>query len=555
MMEQDRMGIIRWIVVAGIWLLPQALQAQTEAAKKPTTLMEQRAARRAAFRDPKPKKAIARGIEWLVRQQKADGSWDGSALATLDRHKNDNHPRQHTAGITGLATLALLAEADPAYQPAIERAVHWINTSFDTEGKLRATVHDIIYHEAICALALAEYVAIHQPAEAPKSLLPAIQRLLSGRNTGSAWRYTMNDGDNDTSVTSWCIAALMAAQKCGMRIPATAIGEALGFIDSVTDSTGRIGYSAPGEPSARFGREDHMMRFPPELGCATTAAGLHALTCVLPDNTVARSTLGINELMAKPPSLEPKGRDYYAWCHAAQAMVHVKGAAAAKWFGDLDATLSKLQVTDGDMTGSWAPDDVWGEAGGRIASTSLALLALQARYRVIPNNTERDFTNARGLAKVRELLAEKKFSQAEAEQKRVDLASLGDAGTNATWVAEVMLAQSRASVFARIAKIRRFDFRDWVEYVTLLERAIEQYRGTASSEEAASLLRDAENDPKAKPHIDSWRKLKAIQTRIGTRRLTTDSPLYAELRQLAIDYPDTRARDVALQLLQGAKEK
>lgn len=548
------MKTIRWIAVACLSLLPQVIQAQTETPKKPPTLMEQRAARRAAFRDPKPKRAITRGIEWLVRQQKPNGSWDGSGLEAVERDKNANLPRQHTAGLTGLATLVLLAEADPARQPAIERAIQWISSSFATGGQSHTTVHDVIYDEAICALALAEFVALYQPAEAPKSLRPAIEQLLSGRNTGSAWRYQRNSGDNDTSVTSWCLAALMAAKKCDIRIPPNAVGEALGFIDSVTDSHGKIGYSAPGEPSARFGGNDHMLRFPPELGCATTAAGLHALTCVLPESTIARSALGINELTAKPPTIDPRSRDYYSWFHAAQAMAYVKGPAATKWFSELDASLSKLQVSEGEMLGSWAPDDVWGESGGRIASTSLALLALQARYRVTPNTTERDFTSSKGLAKLRELMADKKFSQAEAEQKRVDVASLGDGGANATWIAEVMLAQNRASVFARIAQLRRFEDRDWIEYVTLLERAIEEYRGTASGEEAASLLRDAENDPKAKRHIDSWRKLRAIQARMGKRRLTTDSPFYAELKRIVTDYPDTHARNIAFQMLQGARD-
>jgi len=42
--------------------------------------------------------------------------------------------------------------------------------------------------------------------------------------------------------------------------------------------------------------------------------------------------------------------------------------------------LTKHQVKAGPERGSWNPDGVWGEVGGRVYSTAMATLSLESYY-------------------------------------------------------------------------------------------------------------------------------------------------------------------------------
>jgi len=54
--------------------------------------------------------------------------------------------------------------------------------------------------------------------------------------------------------------------------------------------------------------------------------------------------------------------------------------ARAQWNEKLVATLLEGQGKDGAAVGSWDPVGTWGEDGGRIHATALAVLSLQSLY-------------------------------------------------------------------------------------------------------------------------------------------------------------------------------
>ena len=81
-------------------------------------------------------------------------------------------------------------------------------------------------------------------------------------------------------------------------------------------------------------------------------------------------------------------RDTYYWYYATQVLKHAGGAAWETWNQSLHPLLLRTQVRSGDMSGSWDPyrpvPDRWGSHGGRLYVTTLNLLSLEVRYRLLP---------------------------------------------------------------------------------------------------------------------------------------------------------------------------
>lgn len=98
--------------------------------------------------------ALNRGLDWLVAQQKPDGSWS-----------NPDFP-----ALTGLALWSLARNAEPARKPAIDKAVKFILSCVQTNGGIYRDVPGrkggglSNYNTAICMTALH---ATRDPALAP----------------------------------------------------------------------------------------------------------------------------------------------------------------------------------------------------------------------------------------------------------------------------------------------------------------------------------------------------------------------------------------------------
>ncbi|MBL9079430.1 MAG: hypothetical protein JNL08_18150 [Planctomycetes bacterium] len=322
--------------------------------------------------------AIERGLGWLLARQQTDGRWDCDGL-------DDGAGRAvHDIAVTGLALLALAREGAAARteprREAMLRGVHWLALQQQENGLLgpRAT-HDFIYDHATATLGLAAAAAATGSAEAGTALRAAVGYLETHRNPYMVWRYMPRDGDNDTSVTTWATLACLAAREVGVEAPAPAFDAVRQYLKQVTDADGRTGYARAGEPSSRARATEQ--RFPPQHGEAMTAAGIlcrSALGESLADDGPLAA--GIRLVLAKPPSWEPgAGKvDLCYWFFASEALRRAGGAGRAAWTDALQQALSAGQRDDG----SWDAIDPWGQDGGRLYSTALAVLALQALYDV-----------------------------------------------------------------------------------------------------------------------------------------------------------------------------
>src|SRR5262245_24441080 len=216
--------------------------------------LAERAARRADCHDSKVLAAVRDGLGWLRSHQDEDGGWDCDEFGKHDNRPKgaDAGPAHHDVGVTALALLAMLAEADPLYDAPIQRGVDWLTRHQGTDGFMGTTSLDAIYDHAIAALVLVEAYDLLRLERWRAAAAAGLAQLGKRHSRGAAWRYGFADGDSDMSVTSWCVDALAAGVAAGFEVDAAAVGEALAWIDGATNrSTCRTGYTRPDEGSAR----------------------------------------------------------------------------------------------------------------------------------------------------------------------------------------------------------------------------------------------------------------------------------------------------------------
>jgi hypothetical protein len=88
-------------------------------------------------------------------------------------------------------------------------------------------------------------------------------------------------------------------------------------------------------------------------------------------------------LLAHPPEWNQAQSSYY-WFYATLALFQHGDASWSAWNERIKAVLLDHQVPDGPAAGSWPPQDVWAQVGGRVYQTAICALTLEVYYRSLP---------------------------------------------------------------------------------------------------------------------------------------------------------------------------
>ena len=83
------------------------------------------------------------------------------------------------------------------------------------------------------------------------------------------------------------------------------------------------------------------------------------------------------------PDRQARGteKDFYLWYNCTLAMFQAGGEPWEQWNSIVRDTIVRLQRHDGCARGGWDHDSRWGDRGGRIYTTALAVLTLEVYYR------------------------------------------------------------------------------------------------------------------------------------------------------------------------------
>ncbi|MEC7584127.1 MAG: prenyltransferase/squalene oxidase repeat-containing protein [Planctomycetota bacterium] len=329
--------------------------------------------------------AIDSGIRWLSKYQSEDGRWDADEFMPGDQEIGPGKAPRDVA-ITGLALLACAREGRPQAREdqfqLLIKGIRWLTAQQEGSGRLGpGAVHDFIYDHAIGTLGLLAATAATESEEGRDAAELALAYLQRHRNPHRVWRYLPRDGDNDTSVTTWCTLACAGAHELGIGVDEKVFSHVGVWLEDITDDEGRSGYTSRGSLSSRLPGE-HAKKFP--VGRCETLTGAGVLCrAVLGDADHEDSMkLSTSLLLQSPPQWEPEEGlvDFCYWFFASEGLRHRGGDAATTWRKQMVAAVSQGQHKDGKFAGSWDPVGPWGEQGGRVYATAMAVLALQSIY-------------------------------------------------------------------------------------------------------------------------------------------------------------------------------
>jgi hypothetical protein len=337
--------------------------------------------------------AIDAALDWLKRHQSPDGSWMcagfGASCEEGSRCSGPGKP-EHDAGVTGLALLAFLgAGHDPArrgtYLDTVRNGLKFLKAHQDAHGNFARTDDPRhTYSHAVATMAMCDAFAASKQLPWRKSAEQAVEYIYKCQNPYKAWRYGVQPGDNDASVTGLMLAALTAAGRAGVPVSGKSRQDGLAFLDSITDEeTGRTGYLKKGEPPVA--PQGHEMKFSLDGPQTPTAIAICSrLDFGITDSPILVKAANLVTDRVPVWSTDNKSVDMAYWYWGARAMNQLGGAPRERWNRALLDVAVAHQKGDraGCAAGSWNPVDAWGLEGGRVYSTAIMALALQMADRL-----------------------------------------------------------------------------------------------------------------------------------------------------------------------------
>lgn len=332
----------------------------------------------------KASKAIDRGLQHLLANQRDDGSWASGNLG------------ERSTAMTSLALMAFMARAEfPGSGPngkALSRAKDWLlNQAKEApNGYLGATM----YEHGMATLALTELWGMTGTKEDDEALQKAIEAavdvIVRSQSPAGGWRYQPTpDKGNDTSATGTVFVALASARQAGIAIPNETIAKVISYLElAESPKTGGFVYV----PLASGVQGSHTI--------GSSAAGAYAAQLAgARDSDMVEGALRYLEERA-PAIFQGCGFYYYCHYYALQAMVQSGDERYTKWYPQIrDALVSRQSAN-----GSWAGRATDKKRGAQVDAvqtedsidpasvatkiigheTPMAIIMLAAPYRYIP---------------------------------------------------------------------------------------------------------------------------------------------------------------------------
>lgn len=326
-------------------------------------------------------KAVRMALDWLAAAQRPSGEWDAASFGAGKETRALGQDRSGVgadanAGVTGLALLAFLGAGhthlEGDFRKVVQHGLEYLLRVQEADGNLAGTaeLYAHMYCHGMATLALSEALAMTGDVRLKPAVEHAVGYTVAAQHVGGGWRYLPQDR-GDMSQFGWQVLALRSAQLAGVEVPEKTRRAMLVFLGSV--SSGRH----QGLASYRQGEQ---------ISRTMTA---EALLCrlLLPTSpsqeTIDEAVAFILEEL--PGQGEPN--EYY-WYYATLALHQLQGESWRQWNEALQEEVLGRQQTQGRFSGSWNPDTVWGGYGGRVYSTAMAALCLEAYYRYSPRQAQ-----------------------------------------------------------------------------------------------------------------------------------------------------------------------
>jgi len=337
-------------------------------------------------------KAVALGLEWLAEHQNPNGSWSYDFTKNVKCRGKCGNPGPHTSvnSATALAILPFLGcgvtpkSGDPRYRQVVDKGLKFLLQNGKRRPEGLSFIDSLpgegpMYHHGIAAIAICEAATMTQDPVLKDAAQQAINFICHAQiPTDGGWRYEPRDKTGgDTSVFGWQIMALKSGQMGGANVPPEVFFKAQRFLDSVVgiDKGSMYGYM-----STRDLQSDNRGQSSIGYVRSTTPIGLLCQMYMGWNADHPSLKQGVEYLAAKGPDRNNLYYNYYA----TQVMHHYGGEAWRRWNLAQRDSLIARQSLEGHERGSWYFDGKWNDDGGRLYTTSLAIMILEVYYRHLP---------------------------------------------------------------------------------------------------------------------------------------------------------------------------
>ncbi|HYF48217.1 MAG TPA: hypothetical protein VEJ63_02355 [Planctomycetota bacterium] len=343
--------------------------------------------------------AVDRGLEWLARNQEADGHWDAC------KHGAKAGPWttcQETLDVscTGLALLAFLGaghtEKIGKYKENVAKGLKWLKArqNPDTGGYAQYN-----YAHAIATMAMAEAAGMARVRETIESAQKAIDLTTGAKkkwdtSERGGWKYhpTQMGGmaGCDMSNSGWAFMAIKSAKVAGLRVPTESIEGCMAYMTACQNDKGKGAYP------------EHKYSYGVEKIYKKDAEAYRGYIAILgrlffgtPPNEVEEGVKFVIErfggekngglphsgLVADGAWKDGANVNMYYTYYMTLICFQVGGEVWQKWNERLKTALPKTQIIGGANDGSWDPRGTYHEDWGRVGQTALSILSMEVYYR------------------------------------------------------------------------------------------------------------------------------------------------------------------------------
>jgi hypothetical protein len=312
--------------------------------------------------------AVGKGLEWLAKQQRPEGTW------SLVGPYTEGSIEENQAAATAMALLAFQGADNThrkgKYAKLVDKAWTALLKMQDRDGFFGKNTPNRqgLYTHAQCSIALCEIYGMtkdsrfYEPAQRAVSFCVRSQDL-----KGGGWRYDAGI-DSDTSVTGWFVMALQSARMAKLDVPQATLDNVSRYLDSAGTADNRYSYTA-----GTFSTP------------AVTAEGFLCRQYLGWKQNDQRLIDGVKSLNLKRVAYGTPDSDVYYWYYATQACHHMEGEIWKDWNTAMRQEVPAHQVKSGNEAGSWEPrGDKWGPNVGRLYVTCLSIYMLEVYYRHLP---------------------------------------------------------------------------------------------------------------------------------------------------------------------------
>ncbi|MCA9051374.1 MAG: hypothetical protein KDA89_21700 [Planctomycetaceae bacterium] len=319
--------------------------------------------------------AVERAVAFLLTKQREDG-----AIATGG----------HETTMTALAIMALSSvgsqpgNATPEGR-SLQRALAYVlkDDRCDDKGYFGSRDGSRMYGHGIITLMLTEMLGmasddaqdqlIHNRCEKAIALILSSQKESKPPQYRGGWRYEPASHDSDLSASIWQLMALRSAKNDGLDVPASAIHDAVEYLQR--------SYASPLDRNGLPDKKASGFCYEPHRGSPTftmTAAGLLAMqVCGEYESPLVAGAA--DWLLEHPPKWKERFSSYGTYYYA-QGMYQRGGIHAETAERLVREMLFETQQSDG----SWTAENGSEKGLGPVYATSMAVLSLSVKYHYLP---------------------------------------------------------------------------------------------------------------------------------------------------------------------------